>query len=143
MEPEAKMRWIPAEPRTVAGVAFGAAARQPVSGIPSLFGQLVALASQARTEIEASGKIDPSLSLAWQSAFLRWLCLDLVRQKSDLDSYAAWLGTKATETLAGRCLAELGRLAPLEASRAERMLFLSETRALFEMAGFRQPCRRG
>ncbi len=143
MDTDARMRWISPEPKTVAGGPPDVCKNPSVSGIPSLFGQIVALSSQARAESDTTGKINPQVSLAWQATFLRWLCLDLAAQKSDLDYYAEWLGRKASETLASRCLTDLGRLAPPDASEAERRLFLSETRALFDLAGPGQSCRRG
>jgi hypothetical protein len=111
---------------------------EAVYGIPSRFGQLIALASLGRAEVEQKGKIGKLVLASWQSVYLQWLCLDLKEQASDLRGYAEWLGVEVGETVGKRLLSDLNLLVPQDSSAAERLLFLSDTEVLFQLAGVRR-----
>ncbi len=110
MNSEANVRWISSETATAAPGPFFTTLSDAVSGIPSRFGQLIALASLGRAEVEQKGEIGKLILGIWQSAFLWWLCMNLAEQKSDLDEYASWLGVKVSETLGTRYLTDLDLL---------------------------------
>ncbi len=135
MNSEVNVRWIPSEAATAVCEPPIATLGDAVSGLPSRFGRLVALASLGRAE---KGRGVRTISEAWQSAFREWLCMNLAEQKSDLDEYASWLGVEVSETLGARYLTDLDTLIPEDSSVAERLLFLSGTRALFQLAGVRR-----
>ncbi len=127
--------WISGEATTTRPLAPSLS--EAVSGIPSRFGQLIALASLGRAEVEQKGKIGKLVLGSWQSAYLQWLCLNLKEQASDLRNYAEWLGIEVDETLGKRFLADLNLLVPKNSPAAERLLFLSDTRVLFQLDGVR------
>ncbi len=135
MNSEVSVRWIRSETATVASGRSATTLSEAVSRIPSRFGQLVALASLGRAEVEQKGEIGKLILGIWKSAFLRWLCMNLAEQKSDLDEHASWLGVKVSETLGARYLNDLATLVPVDAPLPERLLFLSNTQALFQLAG--------
>ncbi|HSB16457.1 MAG TPA: hypothetical protein VLE22_18545 [Bryobacteraceae bacterium] len=128
--------WISTEATTTRALAPSSSGA--VSEIPSRFGQLIALASLGRAEVEQKGKIGRLVLGSWQSAYLQWLCLDLKEQASDLRGYAEWLGVEVDETLEKQFLADLNLLVPQDSSAAERLLFLSDTEILFQLAGVRR-----
>jgi hypothetical protein len=128
--------WISAEATTTRRLA--PTLSETVSGIPSRFGQLIALASLGRAEVEQKGKISNVVLGSWQAAYLQWLCLNLKEQASDLRDYAEWLGVEVDETLGKRFLADLNLLVPQDSPAAERLLFLSDTGVLFQLDGVRR-----
>jgi hypothetical protein len=128
--------WISAEATTTRPLA--PTLSEAVSGIPSRFGQLIALASLGRAQVEQKGKIGTLVLGSWQSAYLQWLCLNLKEQASDLRNYAEWLGVEVGETLGKRFLADLNLLVPKSSPAAEKLLFLSDTRVLFQLAEVRR-----
>ena len=130
--------WISSETVTAASGPSATTLSEAVSRIPSRFGQLIALASLGRADLEQKGRVVRTVSEAWQSAFVEWLCLNLAEQKSDLDEHASWLGVKVSETLGARYLNDLATLVPADASLPERLLFLGGTRALFQLVGARR-----
>ena len=115
---ESKVRWLPSN---------SSSAETPTK-IPSLFGQLVSLASRC-----SQSGVDVALREARKEAFASWLCLDLEQQRASLEGYAEWLGTDLRAVLGQLLESDAHRLAPADATETERHLFVADLKALLEI----------
>lgn len=114
--------------------------RKTLQQIPTLFGQLVFLASlrdpatgryyhQGLAQSVGSEEADRSLCNSHHQVFQQWLGYSLSEQKSDLDEYLS-LGTAPRYALPYR------KLVPATAREVERQLYLTDLETLLELLKF-------
>jgi hypothetical protein len=125
--------------------AAGSLWRHTLSQIPSLFGRLVYLCSlrdqntgayehYGLAQVFGDAEADRALRESHEQAFSEWLCLNLERQKSDLDLYLSGL-TRDRRRILGTWirLRPYANLVPSRARQVERDLYMADLETILEL----------